>query len=134
MGSVTPILWVYLGGDGWYGHVDWRNGTYSPTEGPFETEAQAAITIARVHNMEPPKDMLAQREREVAREQEGTSMNVSESVRRLVIAAMRYGFTMYPCWELEDYPPTTKQEALEEVNALTEEIVTYVEGLEAGES
>jgi len=73
MGSVTPTLWVYLGGDGWYGHIDWRNGTYSPTEGPFETEAQAAIAIARMYGMEPPKDMLAQWEREAVRRRGGSA-------------------------------------------------------------
>jgi len=57
-------------------------------------------------------------------------MNISESIRRLVIAAAGYGFAMYPCWELEDYPPVTRQEAMEEVNALTEEIIAYVKGLE----
>lgn len=55
---MTPTLWIYYRNNAWYGHIDWKDGSYSPREGPFDTEAQASVVISRMYGMEPPSDML----------------------------------------------------------------------------
>jgi hypothetical protein len=61
----TPTLWIYQRDDGkWIGHVDWKDNTRIRRQGPFNTEAQAAVAISRMNGMEPPEDMVCQYERE----------------------------------------------------------------------
>lgn len=54
----TPTLWIYEYRKGWAGHVDWKDGIKPKREGPFDTEAQAAVVISRMNGMQPPEDML----------------------------------------------------------------------------
>lgn len=57
-------IWVYEKDRGWYGHIDFGNQSLSKSEGPFVSEAQAHIVVARMNGFEPESDMLKQRERE----------------------------------------------------------------------
>lgn len=67
----TPKLWTYQAADGWHGHIDWKDGTLARREGPFSTEAHAAVVISRKNGMAPPDDMLVQWNKETGRRDAG---------------------------------------------------------------
>jgi len=62
--KVRPTLWTYQLDGKWFGHVDWKDNSRLRREGPFTTQAQAAVIISRKNGMEPPEEMLAQCEQD----------------------------------------------------------------------
>jgi hypothetical protein len=55
-----PTLWTYELDGRWYGHVDWKDHSRLHREGPFRSEAEAAVVVSRKNGMEPPVDTLEQ--------------------------------------------------------------------------
>jgi hypothetical protein len=55
---MNPTLWTYQSGERWAGHIDWHDGRQPKREGPFKSEATAAVVISRMNGKQPPDDML----------------------------------------------------------------------------
>ena len=62
---MIPTLWTYKLDRGWYAHIDWHDHKPLKKEGPFVSEAQAVIVISRMNGMEPPEEVIKEREWEI---------------------------------------------------------------------